>query len=147
MAKSLLDVRPFHPPFVSSHPRFSVKTGRWAGVVTAFISMSSIKDEIDWEFPGNATTEGQTNYFWQGNIRKLAEKVLRFYSHRTSLVAATTHGVTVTGLTDTYANWHDYTVCPQCDLVMRCHANISVRSTGNPTPLRFSSTAMSLGRY
>jgi hypothetical protein len=45
-----------------------VKTGRWAGVVTAFITMSSIKDEIDWEFPGANTTQGQTNYFWQGVI-------------------------------------------------------------------------------
>ena len=53
--------------------RYPVKTGRWAGVVTAFITMSSIKDEIDWEFPGNQTTEGQTNYFWQGVIRELAK--------------------------------------------------------------------------
>ena len=28
---------------------YTVKTGRWAGVVTAFITMSNIKDEIDWE--------------------------------------------------------------------------------------------------
>jgi hypothetical protein len=27
----------------------SVKTGRWAGVVAAFITMSDMKDEIDWE--------------------------------------------------------------------------------------------------
>jgi beta-glucanase (GH16 family) len=47
----------------------SVKTGRWGGVVTAFITMSNIKDEIDWEFPGANTTNGQTNFFWQGNIR------------------------------------------------------------------------------
>lgn len=46
-----------------------VKTGRWAGVVTAFITMSNIKDEIDWEFPGTNTTTGQTNYYWQGVIR------------------------------------------------------------------------------
>ncbi|KAF5389585.1 hypothetical protein D9757_004084 [Collybiopsis confluens] len=65
-----------------------LKTGRWAGVVTAFITMSNIKDEIgehpnptlylelenmniphkDWEFPGANTTTGQTNYFWQGVI-------------------------------------------------------------------------------
>lgn len=31
--------------------------------------MSDIKDEIDWEFPGAKTTEGQTNYFWQGVVR------------------------------------------------------------------------------
>jgi len=49
---------------------FVVKTGRWGGVVTAFISMSDIKDEIDWEFPGNTTTQAQSNYFWQGDIRK-----------------------------------------------------------------------------
>lgn len=49
----------------------TLKTGRWAGVVTAFITMSNIKDEIDWEFPGAMTTQGQTNYFWQGVIRAL----------------------------------------------------------------------------
>ncbi|KIM70545.1 glycoside hydrolase family 16 protein [Scleroderma citrinum Foug A] len=69
-----------------------LKTGRWAGVVTAFITMSSVKDEIDWEFPGNATTEGQTNFFWQG------------------IIPEKTNGVTETGLTDTFSNWHDFTV-------------------------------------
>jgi beta-glucanase (GH16 family) len=33
--------------------------------------MSDIRDEIDWEFPGQQTTQAQTNYFWQGNIREL----------------------------------------------------------------------------
>ena len=47
-----------------------MKSGRWGGVVTAFITMSDIRDEIDWEFPGNKTTEGQTNYFWQGVVSK-----------------------------------------------------------------------------
>jgi len=74
-----------------------IKTGRWAGVVSAFITMSSIKDEIDWEFPGNQTTEGQTNYFWQG------------------VIPPVTNGVTETGLSDTYANWHDYTIDWQPD--------------------------------
>lgn len=41
------------------------------GVVTAFITMSNIKDEIDWEFPGAKTTQGQTNFFWEGIIREL----------------------------------------------------------------------------
>ncbi|EIW78647.1 glycoside hydrolase family 16 protein [Coniophora puteana RWD-64-598 SS2] len=74
-----------------------MKTGRWAGVVTAFITMSDIKDEIDWEFPGNITTTGQTNYFWQGSI------------------PAKTNGVTESGLTDTYENWHDFTLNWQPD--------------------------------
>ena len=69
MAPSLREVR-----LASYRPRASadvvtVKTGRWGGVVTAFITMSDIKDEIDWEFPGKETTQGQSNYFWQGVIR------------------------------------------------------------------------------
>lgn len=75
-----------------------IKTGRWAGVVTAFITMSDIKDEIDWEFPGAATTEGQTNYFWQGVIP-----------------TGKNNGNTSTGLTDTFANYHSYTIDWQPD--------------------------------
>ncbi|KAJ7100019.1 glycoside hydrolase family 16 protein [Mycena belliarum] len=69
-----------------------IKTGRWAGVVTAFITMSNVKDEIDWEFPGNSTTEGQSNYFWQG------------------LVTQPNHGDITKDLTDTFQNYHDYTI-------------------------------------
>ncbi|TCD63486.1 hypothetical protein EIP91_005345 [Steccherinum ochraceum] len=69
-----------------------IKTGRWGGVVTAFITMSDIKDEIDWEFPGDQTTQGQSNYFWQG------------------LVTTPTNGNTSTGLTDTFSNYHDYAI-------------------------------------
>lgn len=47
-----------------------LKTGKWGGVITAFITMSDIKDEIDWEFTGSDNDEGQSNFFWQGNIRK-----------------------------------------------------------------------------
>ncbi|KIY73018.1 glycoside hydrolase family 16 protein, partial [Cylindrobasidium torrendii FP15055 ss-10] len=76
----------------------TLKTGRWGGVVTAFITMSDIKDEIDWEFPGAATTEGQTNYFWQGVIP-----------------TGENHGTTVKDLSDTYSNYHDYTIDWQPD--------------------------------
>ncbi|KAJ7760713.1 concanavalin A-like lectin/glucanase domain-containing protein [Mycena maculata] len=68
----------------------TMKTGRWNGVVAAFITMSDIRDEIDWEFPGAATTEGQTNYFWQGT--------------------PASHGGVTQGLSDTYDNYHNYTV-------------------------------------
>ncbi|KAJ7185785.1 glycoside hydrolase family 16 protein [Mycena filopes] len=74
-----------------------MKTGRWAGIVTAFITMSNVKDEIDWEFPGNTTTEGQSNYFWQGVVTK------------------PNHGDVATGLTDTFSNYHDYTIDWQQD--------------------------------
>ncbi|KAI0792520.1 concanavalin A-like lectin/glucanase domain-containing protein [Abortiporus biennis] len=75
----------------------TLKTGHWAGVVTAFITMSDIKDEIDWEFPGAQTTQGQSNYFWQG------------------YVPTPTNGNTSDGLTDTFSNYHDYTIDWQPD--------------------------------
>jgi hypothetical protein len=55
----------------------AVKTGRWKGVVAAFITMSDAKDEIDWEWPGTATTEGQSNYFWQGFFRTCSLRLCR----------------------------------------------------------------------
>ncbi|KAJ7163916.1 concanavalin A-like lectin/glucanase domain-containing protein [Mycena crocata] len=70
----------------------TMKTGRWNGVVAGFVTMSNIRDEIDWEFPGAATAEGQTNYFWQG------------------LVTTPNHGGVSKGLSDTYKNYHDYTI-------------------------------------
>lgn len=60
-----------------NHIVFPVKSGRWGGVVTAFITMSSVKDEIDWEWPGANTTQAQSNYFWQGFIRMYPLVVLQ----------------------------------------------------------------------
>ncbi|RSH84032.1 hypothetical protein EHS25_005277 [Saitozyma podzolica] len=45
---------------------FVLETSKWAGVVTAAITMSDVKDEIDWEFPGANTTSGQTNFWFLG---------------------------------------------------------------------------------
>ncbi|THH18730.1 hypothetical protein EW146_g2312 [Bondarzewia mesenterica] len=87
-----------------------VKTGRWNGVVMAFITMSNIKDEIDWEFPGANTTTGQTNYFWQGNI------------------PATTVGETENGFTDTFSNYHDYTINWQPDTLTFAVDNKTMRT-------------------
>lgn len=42
------------------------KTSRGAGVVTAFILLSDVKDEIDYEFVGSNLEEAQTNYYFQG---------------------------------------------------------------------------------
>ncbi|KAF9051741.1 glycoside hydrolase family 16 protein [Panaeolus papilionaceus] len=74
-----------------------LKTGKWAGVVTAFITMSDIKDEIDWEFPGAATTEGQSNFFWQG------------------VIPTPSQGGVHNGLSDTFSNYHEYTIDWQPD--------------------------------
>ncbi|KZO98245.1 glycoside hydrolase family 16 protein, partial [Calocera viscosa TUFC12733] len=75
-----------------------LKTGRWGGVVTAFITMSDVKDEIDWEFPGATTTQGQTNFYWLGVANYSA-----------------TNGETTSGLTDTYDNFHNFTIDWQPD--------------------------------
>jgi beta-glucanase (GH16 family) len=42
------------------------KTSRDAGVITAFILLSDVKDEIDYEFIGQNLTTAQTNYYFQG---------------------------------------------------------------------------------
>ncbi|TFL04720.1 glycoside hydrolase family 16 protein [Pterulicium gracile] len=69
-----------------------LKTGRWPGVVVAFITMSDIKDEIDWEFPGDGGRVGETNYFWQGVIPEKS------------------NGDKHEADTETFSNYHDYTV-------------------------------------
>jgi beta-glucanase (GH16 family) len=70
-----------------------LKSGRWGGVVVAAITMSSIKDEVDWEFPGNTTTQTQSNYFWQGYIP--TDK---------------NNGGIHKNLQDTFGSYHDYTI-------------------------------------
>jgi Glycosyl hydrolases family 16 len=43
-----------------------LKTSRGQGVVTAFILLSDVKDEIDYEFVGVDLQTAQTNYYFQG---------------------------------------------------------------------------------
>ncbi len=44
----------------------TMKTGRGKGVVTAFILLSDVKDEIDYEWVGTDLQQAQTNYYFQG---------------------------------------------------------------------------------
>ncbi len=44
----------------------TMTTSQGAGVVTAFIMMSDVKDEIDFEFIGVDTETAQSNYYSQG---------------------------------------------------------------------------------
>ncbi|KAK4058560.1 hypothetical protein OIO90_000004 [Microbotryomycetes sp. JL221] len=46
----------------------SIKTTGAPGVVTALITMSGSKDEIDWEWTSNNTNEVQSNYYWMGDV-------------------------------------------------------------------------------
>lgn len=42
------------------------KTSRGQGVVTAFILLSDVKDEIDYEFVGADLQSAQSNYYFEG---------------------------------------------------------------------------------
>jgi beta-glucanase (GH16 family) len=44
----------------------TLTTSQGAGVVTAFIMMSDVRDEIDFEFVGTDTGHVQSNYYSQG---------------------------------------------------------------------------------
>lgn len=43
-----------------------MKTSRGAGVVSAFILLSDVKDEIDFEFVGTDLETAQSNFYFQG---------------------------------------------------------------------------------
>lgn len=67
-----------------------MKTSRGQGVVTAFIMMSDVKDEIDYEWVGADLTTAQTNYYWQG---------VTDYHNSGNIT-----------LSDTFATYHTYTI-------------------------------------
>jgi hypothetical protein len=101
--------------------RSIVKSGRWGGVVVAFIFMSDIRDEIDWEFPGNSTTSAQTNYFWQG-YACMSQLISLCSKPPLNTIAASTEndGETMTGIQDTYGSYHAYTVSAPCFRISGC---------------------------
>lgn len=68
----------------------TLKTSRTQGVVSAFILMSPVKDEIDYEFIGSFLEDGQTNYYWQGKLD---------YTHSQNV-----------SLSNTFENYHTYTI-------------------------------------
>ncbi|KAI0902606.1 hypothetical protein F4806DRAFT_46611 [Annulohypoxylon nitens] len=68
-----------------------IKTGKDAGVVTAFILLSDVKDEIDFEWVGTELDIAQTNYYFQG-------------------IPDYTHSTNITGVSDTNDNFHEYEI-------------------------------------
>ncbi|QUC23586.1 uncharacterized protein UV8b_07827 [Ustilaginoidea virens] len=66
------------------------KTSRGAGVITAFILLSDVKDEIDYEFVGVDLKTAQTNYYFQGITNY----------HNSGNIS----------LSDTFYNYHDYEI-------------------------------------
>jgi len=69
----------------------TMKTSRGQGVVTAFITMSDVKDEIDYEWVGVDLKTSQTNYYWNG-------------------IPDYTHSGNISMSGNTYSEWHTYTI-------------------------------------
>jgi beta-glucanase (GH16 family) len=44
----------------------TMRTARYAGVVTAFILIPEVKDEVNFEWLGHKLGCIETNYYWQG---------------------------------------------------------------------------------
>ncbi|KIM91624.1 glycoside hydrolase family 16 protein [Piloderma croceum F 1598] len=106
-----------------------MKTGRWAGTVAAFITMSDMKDEIDWESPGDSVHAMQSNWFYEGEIPTV------------------TNGATHQISSDSYENYHDYTINYQQDqiqwlidgqVVRTVSANSSNSMPSTPSRMEFS---------
>jgi len=66
------------------------KTSRGQGVVTAFILLSDVKDEIDYEFVGADLQTAQTNFYFQG---------IPNYQNSANI-----------SLSDTFNNYHEYEI-------------------------------------
>lgn len=67
-----------------------VKTSRGPGVVSSFILMSDMKDEVDYEWIGSDLDQTQTNYYFQG---------IPNYTHSEKFETKSTFDV-----------WHDYEI-------------------------------------
>ncbi|KAH7361501.1 concanavalin A-like lectin/glucanase domain-containing protein [Plectosphaerella cucumerina] len=67
-----------------------MKSSRGAGVITGFILLSDVKDEIDYEWVGVDLETVQTNYYFQG---------ITDYTQSKNLT-----------LTDTFSTWHEYEI-------------------------------------
>ncbi|KAI9830284.1 MAG: hypothetical protein M1826_004895 [Phylliscum demangeonii] len=68
----------------------TMKTSRGRGVVTAFILLSDVKDEIDYEFVGGGLETAESNYYFQG---------ITNYQNEANIT-----------LSDTFNNYHTYTI-------------------------------------
>lgn len=88
-----------------------MKTSRGKGVVTAFILMSDVKDEIDYEWVGTQLTTSQTNYYFQGIPDCMSFRLLTLVMKVDMLTVAISdsNSANIT-LSDTYANWHEYEI-------------------------------------
>ncbi|WVQ72231.1 hypothetical protein IAR50_001780 [Cryptococcus sp. DSM 104548] len=82
---------------------FVLETSKWAGVVTAAITMSDVKDEIDWEWPGATTDAVQTDYWYLGVANYSATEGAS--SDVSSDTASNFHTYSFLEWTEDYLNW------------------------------------------
>lgn len=89
-----------------------IKTGKDAGVVTAFILLSDVKDEIDFEWVGTELDIAQTNYYFQGIPDCEIPFPIKRSCHGSSLLIMyiDTHSTNITGVSDTNDNFHEYEI-------------------------------------
>jgi len=96
----------FSSTFYVWYGRVSVKmvSSSGQGVVSAFILMSDVKDEIDFEFVGNDLQQVQSNFYWQGVLN---------YTNSANLTVASTdtnvHTYTIDWTPDTLTWYIDNT--------------------------------------
>ncbi|MCJ1272890.1 hypothetical protein MMC21_000679 [Puttea exsequens] len=76
----------------------TMKSSRGRGVVSAFILLSDVKDEIDFEFVGTDLDTAQSNFYFQGITNYMQEKNL-----------------SVSSGGDTFSAWHTYEIDWQPD--------------------------------
>ena len=63
-------------------------TSKWPGVVSAAITMSDVKDEIDWEWTGTSLNNAQTNVWFLGVANCQYSFIRAFLLHRCDLTLA-----------------------------------------------------------
>ncbi|SCU92044.1 LADA_0F13894g1_1 [Lachancea dasiensis] len=54
--------------FLYGRVAVEMKTAPGVGVITAFVLMSAVKDEIDYEFLGGEVNNAQSNYYYRGEL-------------------------------------------------------------------------------
>lgn len=84
-----------------------LKSSRGKGVVTAFILMSDVKDEIDYEFVGSDLSKVQTNYYFQGILDCKFSVHLLLWG-RTNWID--NHGGKADVDGSTFDDWHTYEI-------------------------------------
>ena len=102
----------------------TMKSSRGAGVVSAFILLSDVKDEIDFEFIGADLENAQSNFYFQG-ITDCRFLCSMFTSQLLIVVDDNEKNLTVSN-GDTFSDWHTYTVDWQPDqLTWAVDGNVS----------------------